>query len=70
VLDEVARLRIEVFREWPYLYDGTLDYERDYLAHFADAEDALIVAARDGDSVVGAATAVQAEVQPLSKGAI
>jgi GNAT superfamily N-acetyltransferase len=57
VLDEVARLRIAVFREWPYLYDGTLAYEQDYLAHFAGAEDAVIVAAYDGDAVVGAATA-------------
>ena len=30
-LDDVARLRITVFREWPYLYDGDLEYERDYL---------------------------------------
>ena len=57
VLDEVARLRVAVFREWPYLYDGTLAYEQDYLAHFAVAENAVIVAAYDGDAVVGAATA-------------
>lgn len=31
-LDDVARLRIAVFRDWPYLYDGTLEYERAYLA--------------------------------------
>ena len=31
VLDDVARLRISVFRDFPYLYDGSLDYERDYL---------------------------------------
>jgi GNAT superfamily N-acetyltransferase len=57
VLDEVARLRIAVFREWPYLYEGTIAYEQAYLSHFADAGDAVIVAARDGDAVVGAATA-------------
>jgi GNAT superfamily N-acetyltransferase len=56
-LSEVARLRIEVFREWPYLYDGSLDYERNYLAELASARDAVIVAAKDGASVVGAATA-------------
>lgn len=27
-LDPVARLRIEVFRAYPYLYDGSLDYEQ------------------------------------------
>jgi GNAT superfamily N-acetyltransferase len=56
-LGDVARLRTEVFRAWPYLYDGTPAYEREYLAHFATAKDALIVVARAGGTVVGAATA-------------
>ena len=58
VLPDLARLRIEVFRDWPYLYQGTLRYEQDYLANFAASEGAVIVAARDGGVVVGAATAV------------
>ncbi len=58
VLD-VARLRIEVFREWPYLYDGTYDYERDYIAEFAESEGALIVAAMESGRIVGAATATR-----------
>ncbi len=57
VLSDLARLRIEVFRDWPYLYQGTDDYERGYLAHFAASEGAVIVVARDGGRVVGAATA-------------
>jgi GNAT superfamily N-acetyltransferase len=56
-LGDVARLRIEVFRDYPYLYDGDLDYERQYLAAFAGAPDAAIIAAFDGDEVVGASTA-------------
>lgn len=56
-LPALARLRITVFRDWPYLYDGTLDYEQDYLAKFATARDAVVVAARDGDTIVGVATA-------------
>ncbi len=56
-IPDVARLRIAVFREWPYLYAGTLEYERDYLADFSRAGDALIVAAYDGSAVIGAATA-------------
>lgn len=55
-LDDVARLRIAVFREWPYLYAGDLDYERDYLLAYAASADSVFVLARDGDSVVGAAT--------------
>ena len=31
-LDGVADLRITVFRDWPYLYDGSREYEREYKA--------------------------------------
>lgn len=57
VLEDLARLRITVFRAWPYLYDGSLDYERRYLAHFLDDPGAVLVVARAGDVIVGAATA-------------
>ena len=56
VLDDVARLRIRVFNDWPYLYQGSLDYERDYLAAYAATPDAVCVVARAGDEVVGAST--------------
>lgn len=55
-IEDVARLRIAVFREWPYLYDGTLDYERWYMAKLAAAKGAIIVAAFDGERVVGVST--------------
>lgn len=57
VLEDVARLRVTVFREWPYLYDGDMAYERRYLADYA-AEGAVIVVAQTGERVVGAATAM------------
>ena len=55
-LPDLARLRIEVFRDWPYLYAGTLDYERAYMEKFSNSTGAVIVAARDGEKIVGAAT--------------
>lgn len=55
-LDDLARLRIAVFRDWPYLYQGDVAYERDYLATYAQAPDSVVVLARDGDAVVGAST--------------
>lgn len=55
-LEDLARLRIEVFREWPYLYDGSLAYERNYLTTFARCEDNVIVIAFDNGIVVGAST--------------
>lgn len=62
-LPDVARLRIEVFRDFPYLYDGDLDYEARYIASFAASPDALVVGAFDGDAVVGASTAAPMATQ-------
>lgn len=56
-LPALARLRMAVFRDWPYLYDGSLAYEEKYLAKFVAAEGAVMVAVLDGESVVGCATA-------------
>jgi GNAT superfamily N-acetyltransferase len=56
-LGDLARLRITVFADYPYLYDGDEEYETSYLAEFAAAPEAVLVAAFDGDQVVGAATA-------------
>jgi GNAT superfamily N-acetyltransferase len=52
----LAELRIAVFRDWPYLYDGDPAYEARYLARFAAAPDAVMIAAYDGDRLVGAST--------------
>ena len=56
-LDDVARLRLAVFRDWPYLYAGDFDYERRYLEVYEQSSRAIVVAAYDGDWMVGAATA-------------
>lgn len=58
VVADLARLRVEVFRDFPYLYDGDAAYEERYLAKYARIADATIVVARDGTRVVGAATAL------------
>lgn len=55
-LPALARLRIEVFRDWPYLYDGTLEYEQRYLSRLAAAKDAVVVIASEGGEIVGGAT--------------
>ena len=54
--DAVARLRIAVFREWPYLYEGDLDYEARYLETYARSPRMVAVLALDGDALVGAST--------------
>lgn len=56
VIDDLARLRIEVFRDWPYLYDGNLAYEARYLENYAKTPEAVVITAHDGGTIVGAAT--------------
>ena len=55
-LNDLARLRISVFRSWPYLYEGSLEYEAGYLQRYARTEGAVIVGAYDGSRLVGAAS--------------
>ncbi|MEZ5463833.1 MAG: GNAT family N-acetyltransferase [Lysobacteraceae bacterium] len=57
-LDALARLRIAVFRDWPYLYDGDLDYERDYLAAYAKSADSFCALALANGEAVGASTGI------------
>lgn len=57
-LDDIARLRIQVFRDWPYLYEGDPDYERRYLQTYVDTPDAMVAICFDGERVVGASTAL------------
>lgn len=57
-LGDVARLRIAVFREFPYLYDGDAGYEARYLQVYVDTPDSVCVLAFDGGRVVGASTAL------------
>jgi GNAT superfamily N-acetyltransferase len=60
-LPDLARLRIRVFADWPYLYDGDEAYERRYLQPYLDSPQALVVGAFDGDRLVGAATGTPME---------
>ncbi len=55
-LDALGELRIAVFHEFPYLYDGSLDYERRYLATYLETPRSLVALAFDEDRLVGATT--------------
>lgn len=52
----LARLRQAVFRDWPYLYEGTEAYEAGYLASYTRSTCAALVIAWDGAEPVGFAT--------------
>ncbi len=60
-LADIARLRIRVFREFPYLYDGSVGYEQTYLESYASAARGVCVLALDDGAVVGASTGLPLE---------
>lgn len=62
-VNDVARLRIEVFRDFPYLYDGDMGYERNYLQAYVQCPESIVVLALAGDDVVGASTAIPLEYE-------
>ena len=56
VIPDLAALRVQVFRAWPYLYDGSTAYEEEYLRIYLRSARSALVVARQGDRIVGAAT--------------
>lgn len=63
-IPDLARLRTQVFRDFPYLYDGTADYEENYLRTYIQSPESVIVIAFDGETIVGAATALPLAHEP------
>lgn len=55
-LDAAARLRMTVFREFPYLYEGSLGNEKEYLASYAQCDQAFFALLIDADQAVGIST--------------
>jgi GNAT superfamily N-acetyltransferase len=55
-LPTLGRLRITVFREWPYLYDGSGANEAGNSSRLAGCPRAGLAVAFDGDESVGCAT--------------
>lgn len=58
LLNELGHLRVQVFRDFPYLYDGSMEYEGEYLELYVNNEDSYVFAVYDGDVMVGATTAI------------
>jgi len=55
-LNDLATLRLEIFPEYPYLYQGRREDEIAYLGTYAKTPDACVILACDGSTVIGAAT--------------
>lgn len=55
-IHEMGTLRVDMFHEYPYLYEGTLAYEEEYLNIYAQSDNSLIVMVRDKEKLVGMLT--------------
>lgn len=60
-IDGLGRLRITVFREYPYLYEGSLEYEREYLQSYLRSPRSMVALVLHEGDVVGATTCVPME---------
>ena len=57
-LTDLGLLRIRVFHDFPYLYEGDLAHEKEYLKTYAHSEKAFVFAAYHGEMMVGATTCI------------
>jgi|SRR6056297_870919 len=57
-LKQIGELRIQVFREFPYLYDGSEEYEQEYLQKYIDSDESIAALIFDDDRLVGASTGI------------
>ena len=55
-VEALGSLRMRVFREYPYLYDGDMSYERKYLESYFACPESLVVMALEGARIIGATT--------------
>lgn len=63
VIPAVAELRLTIFREYPYLYDGTLSDELEYLKRYATVKGGMVVCAMYEGRVVGAVTGIPLDAE-------
>lgn len=55
-LPSIAKLRLDVLRGYPDLYEGELEQEKRYLRKYLQCPDAIAVIVFDGSTIIGAST--------------
>lgn len=56
LFEDLAHLRIQIFKDFPYLYQGSIEYEKVYLETYSKSPKSLLFAVYDGNDMVGATT--------------
>jgi GNAT superfamily N-acetyltransferase len=62
-VSDLAKLRIEIFKTYPYLYLGDLEQEAAYLQTYVKCSESVMVLVLDENKVVGASTAIPLEYE-------
>jgi GNAT superfamily N-acetyltransferase len=58
IIGDLALLRITVFHDYPYLYEGSYAYEKEYLKIYSNARKSFIFSVYDDKKMVGATTCI------------
>jgi GNAT superfamily N-acetyltransferase len=62
-IDDLAKLRIQIFKEYPYLYEGNLSYEIDYLNTYTACDESILIVASMKSKIIGVSTAIPLEYE-------
>lgn len=65
-LQDLGNLRIQIFREYPYLYEGDRVYEQNYLKTYLHGSEKTLLIVKDHNQVVGASTALPLEFETVA----
>lgn len=52
-LEPIAKMRMRFFREFPYLYEGSLDYEKNYLETYFGSPNSAVLLVFKENTIVG-----------------
>ena len=63
IIPELGALRIRVFYDFPYLYEGNLEYEKNYLKIYGESDESIVFTVFDGDKLVGATTGMPLKME-------
>lgn len=65
-VEELAKLRLQQLKSYPYLYDGSMEYEEQYLETLIESPENIIAMAFDHGRVVGAAAGLPLRYETLN----
>lgn len=57
-IDYVSQLRIDIFKEYPYLYEGELEYEKQYMHGYTTDKKSMIAVAKVNGELAGVSTGI------------